>query len=330
MVSSTRVRASAGRSAECVTAGSGCDLEIPFPRNWRGALGASVTDHSIRLRIAGAGDGPAVFVLGGISADRQVADEGAVRGWWSDVARSGGGVDTDRFTVIGADFFPLDPPHALALCPADYADIFAHALAAAGFDKVHAVIGASFGGAIALAFARRFPGRLGRLGVLCAADRPSGVSSAWRAVQANIIEFARAHGEGPAGVAIARQLAMTTYRTPEEFSERFGSRSDIAAYLTARGRDYMARMSAERYLTLSAGIDRVDEAPHEIDAPAAFIAADSDQLVPVATVKSCVQRYRGPAQFHVIASRYGHDAFLKDAAAVNAILSPFLKEHLDD
>jgi homoserine O-acetyltransferase len=307
-----------------------CDVDIPFPRGWRGLVGGEVEDRSVRLRFAGAAGGPAILVLGGISADRFVADEGTGRGWWSAVARDGGGVDAGRFCVIGADFFPLDPASPVALCPADYADVLAHALAAAGVARLHAVVGASFGGAVALAFARRHPERVGKIAVLCAADRPSAMSSAWRAVQANVIEFALRNGDGAAGVALARQLAMTTYRTPEEFSDRFGSRADIRRYLEARGEDYATRMTPARYLTLSAAIDRADEAPHEIDTPALFIAAQSDRLVALGDVESCLARYRGPARLHAIVSRFGHDAFLKEAPAINRLLSTFLEEPSDD
>jgi homoserine O-acetyltransferase len=156
------------------------------------------------------------------------------------------------------------------------------------------------------------------------------MSSAWRAVQAGVIALAQKHGDGAAGVALARQLAMTTYRTPEEFSERFSSRAEVERYLGARGEDYAARMSPARYLTLSAAIDRADEAPHEINAPALFIAAQSDRLVALADVEICVARYRGPARLCAIPSRFGHDAFLKEAAAVNRLLSPFLEESFDD
>jgi homoserine O-acetyltransferase len=307
-----------------------CDVDIPFPKGWRGVLGGTVEDRFVRLRFAGAHGAPAVLALGGISADRFVADEDAGRGWWSDVVRRGGGVDTDRYCLVGADFFPLDPAAPVALCPADYADVLAHALAAAGVARLHAVIGASFGGAIALALARRYPQRVGKLAILCAADRPSAMSSAWRAVQAGVIEFALKHGDGAAGVALARQLAMTTYRTHEEFADRFGSRADIHRYLAARGEDYAARMTAARYLTLSAAIDRADEAPHEIDTPALFIAANSDRLVAPLDVTSCVARYRGPARLSILESRFGHDAFLKEAAVINRLLAPFLEESSDD
>ena len=311
-------------------ADAACDVDIPFPKAWRGVLGGAVEDRFVRLRFAGAADAPAVLVLGGISANRFVADEGEGEGWWSAVARHGGGVDTRRFCVIGADFFPLDPSSPVALCPADYADVLAYALGCAGVARLHAVVGASFGGAVAQAFARRHPQRVGRIAVLCAADRPSAIGSAWRAVQAGVIALGQKHGDGAAGVALARQLAMTTYRTPEEFSERFSSRPEVERYLGARGEDYAARMSPARYLTLSAAIDRADEAPHEIDTPALFIAAQSDRLVALADVEACVARYRGRARLHAIPSRFGHDAFLKEAPLVSQLLAPFLEESSDD
>ena len=64
------------------------------------------------------------------------------------------------------------------------------------------------------------------------------------------------------GVSLARQLALTTYRTAEEFDLRFdgpapagaGAAYPVCDYLIARGEAYEA--SADRWITLSDSLDR--------------------------------------------------------------------------
>lgn len=300
-----------------------CDVDIPFPRLDNDH---QIEDEFVRLRFAGPEDEPVVFVLGGISASRIVADNADQLGWWSDVVAAGGGVDLERFRVVGADFFPLTPRAALTLTPADYADVFVAALRQAGVEKLHAAVGASFGGMVCLALARRHPEFVDRLAVICAAHRTAPLAGALRFVQREIIALAARAGDAEAGVALARQLAMTTYRTAEEFQTRFQTPTDLLGYLGARGADYARRMSPERYLTLSGAIDRHDETPEEITTPTLVVAATSDQLAPIADCRALARRLGGASELFEFPSLYGHDAFLKDAATFSPALDRFLKE----
>lgn len=307
--------------APCVDCG---DVDIPFPAEER-RLG--VDDPFVRLRFAGRVGAPVVLVLGGISAGRRAADGPEGPGWWRSLVRPGGGVDLDRFRVVAADFFPLSPSRPLDLAPSDYARVFRAALRTAGVDRLHAAVGGSFGGMIALSLARRFPDFVGRLAVLCAAARPSVLGTALREIQRDIVRLAADGGDASAGVALARRLAMTTYRTPEEFHDRFAAADGLRSYLSARGEDYARKMTAARYLTLSAAIDRHDETPEAIGAPAMVVAATSDQLVPIADARDLARRLAGGARLVEVASRYGHDAFLKETAAFAPALDDFLKEN---
>lgn len=299
------------------------DVDIPFPEE---EDGLGVGDAFVRLRFAGRRGAPTVLALGGISAGRRVADGADGEGWWRGLVRPGGGVDLDRYAVFGADFFPLAPARPVALAPADYARVFRAALRTAGVGRLHAAVGGSFGGMIALALARLDPGFAGRIAVLCAAARPSVLGAALRGIQRDIVRLAFDAGDGPAGVALARRLAMTTYRTPEEFAARFSAPADIERYLFARGADYATRMSAARYLTLSAAIDRHDETPEAILAPALVVAAVRDQLVPVEEARDLARRLGGGARLVELDSSYGHDAFLKEESLIAPALDAFLKE----
>lgn len=311
------------------TSSSGRDIVAALPAGWRCEHGASLGDLVVRARLAGPREAPVIAALGGISADRFVAAEsdlgasakGAGRvGWWGVVARPGGGIDLDRFQVLGVDFSPLAPTEPIAITPADQARLVALAMDAAGVERLHAFAGASYGGMVALAFARLYPARVERLVMVSAAHRPHPMATAWRGVQRRILKFAAAAGRPQEGVALARQLAMTTYRTPEEFAQRFkpgildaGEDSDVCGYLIARGEAYAALASPARFQSLSAAIDRHLEVPEAVTTPALLIASRTDRLVPLEDMRELSERLGGPAELLVIDSVVGHDSFLKDA-----------------
>ncbi|MEE4213232.1 MAG: alpha/beta fold hydrolase [Parvularcula sp.] len=299
------------------------DAVMAVPTGWRAKSGAALEGEAIRLRIVGNPSGPAVLVLGGISAGRLVTAEDD--GWWSRLAGPGRAIDTDHVTVIGADYPPEALREAADLCPEDFARLLHAALTRAGISSLKAIIGASFGGMIALAFARLYPETTGAVSVLCAAHRPSPMGTALRLVQRQILELTSGTNREADGVALARQLAMTTYRTQEEFDERFGrGGEDLEAYLGHHGRQYAGRISAARYLTLSNAIDQHEEDPRQIKVPVQVIAADSDRLVPLSLVQEFASWLPNLDGYHVLRSVYGHDAFLKECRAIAPLLRRFL------
>ena len=305
------------------------DIEIPIPQYWVGLYGAVLAGQVLRLRLAGNFHGPRILVLGGISAGRFVADENSADpGWWRDVVRADGGIDLNRYCVIGFDYPTGVTP--VPLCPEDFAELLAIALKTLDIGKLDAIVGSSFGGMIGLAFARKYPARVGKLCTISAAHRPHPMAQAWRLTQRRIIEFAVKQNKPEAGVAIARELAMTTYRTPEEFAGRFSpdldAQNNVSGYLTAKGEAYAHRVNAARYLTLSAAIDRHREDPAKITTPTLVIGVDSDRLAPLGDVEELERCLGGPSILAVISSPYGHDAFLKESNAINAHLKSFLSQ----
>ncbi len=318
--STRRALAQAGSAAR-----SAADHIYAIPATWRGRYGAQLGGVELALRFHGADHGPTVLALGGVSADRRVA---GADGWWRDVAKAGGGLDLDRVQLIGADYVAAETP--VDLCPEDYAALIADALRDAGVDRLDAVIGASFGGMAALAFARRFPKRVKRLCVISAAHRPDPAATALRHIQRRILALGETAGAPAEGVAIARALAMTTYRTPEEFRDRFDGglgaegRRSVGAYLDARGRAYAENVNAARYQTLCAAIDRHAEDPAAVRTPTLAIGVPTDRLQPLGDIAAMADALAGPAVFRTLSSPYGHDAFLKEPAALGAVLAAFL------
>jgi len=304
------------------------DLEVALPADLR-RFG-----NSTMVRVAGEVGAPAVVALGGISASRFVCrgeDGGA--GWWPGLVGARCAVDPERHRVLGLDF-AADPSGRCAPTTEDQARVLAAALDCAGIDRVHAIVGASYGGMVALAFAASFPARVSRLAIISAGAEPHPAASAARELQRRIVALGLRSGHADEALAIARGMAMLTYRTPEEFDARFRggldsedplAPSEAGRYLRARGAAFRAVMSPERFLSLSGSIDRHRIGAGAIACPALLVGATSDQLVPPAQMRVLAQLLGGETRLHLLDCLEGHDMFLTQASAVGDLIKPFLE-----
>jgi homoserine O-acetyltransferase len=314
-------------------------LEVPgeFPLHYGGTL-ASVR---IAWHLSGPAHAPVIAALGGLSAHRRVATDPSGEGWWSRIAAPGAPLDTAQFRILGFDFLGgsggTTGPSAGEPFPAvstfDQAQVLLRLLNHLGIKVLRAIAGGSYGGMVALAFAERFPERVSQLIVIGASDSAHPLSTGWRSAQRQIVRFALESGRGAEGLAIARALAMCTYRGREELAARFrGAPSlekgelvaPIEQYLRARGRDYAARYRPESFVCLSESIDL-----HHVDAsriltPVMAVAIAEDQLVPLEDVRTMAARLPAGC-LRVISSRYGHDAFLKEPEALRASFAEALE-----
>ncbi|MGQ0533591.1 MAG: homoserine O-succinyltransferase MetX [Caulobacteraceae bacterium] len=304
------------------------DIEAAIPPGFTLASGELLPDGHICCSHVGAANGPQILAMGGISAGRDVCSE---TGWWRATLIDADALDLDRVGVVGLDFAPLGDDR-VRITPKDQARLVSIALDALGVAKVRAFVGASYGGMVGLAFAALAPERLERLCVFSASHRPSALGAAWRGVQRRIVEFGLAHNDGDGGLALARQLAMTTYRSPAEFGARFGvgldagGRSAADFYLEARGTAYPEIMRPRRWLSLSEAIDRHQVDPTKVLTPTTLVACESDQLVPLADIAGLSEKLPRLNAFHTINSIYGHDAFLKETAQIAAIVAAVLED----
>jgi homoserine O-acetyltransferase len=301
-------------------------------------LGGELDGMRLAWRLAGATDGPVVLALGGISATRHVYRGDAQQaGWWNEIVGPGRALDATHLRILGIDYLggsgDSTRPPAGAVFPAissyDQAEAILRLLNHLGIKTLRAIVGASYGGMIALAFGERYAERVERLVVISAADNAHPMATAWRSVQRAIVRLGVGAGQPGAGMELARALAMSTYRSPEEFAARFRSppRSDegryvfpVEEYLYARGRDYAARYLPESFLCLSESIDlhRVDAT--RVAVPTEVVAVREDQLVPLADMRALAARLPD-AHLHELSSLHGHDAFLKEAEQLKPILS---------
>ena len=303
--------------------------------------GGRLTGIRVAWRLVGPANAPVVCALGGISANRRVFDsEEPQKGWWSEVVGPGQALDADRFRVLSFDYLggsaettgPASSSQFPNISTYDQAELLVRLLNNLGLKSLRAIVGGSYGGMVALAFGERYPERVSRLVVIGAADRTHPMATAWRSVQRQILRFAVECGRPKDGLQLARSLAMSTYRSAEEFEARFngaptrdGERFTfpVERYLNARGSDFAERHQPESILCLSESIDL-----HHVDAtrifvPTTIVAIREDQLVPLTDLRGLAARLP-VARLREISSIYGHDAFLKESDQLRGIFAAAL------
>jgi homoserine O-acetyltransferase len=156
------------------------------------------------------------------------------------------------------------------------------------------------------------------------------------------------------GLALARQIAMLSYKSAALFEERFGrkpnrngedpwgldndgggligGRFDIAGYLDHQGKRFIERFDANAYLAIlrtmetwdpSHGHSSSSSAFGSIRARLSFIGISSDWLFPPASVRQFAGSIRAAgvqADYREMQSGHGHDAFLADQAELVRLL----------
>lgn len=280
-------------------------------------------------------DAPAIVVLGGISGHRHIAASRRYpeTGWWPNQVGTHRPLDPSNLRLIGIDWLGADGTLDAPIDTADQADALAAVLDALGVRRLHALIGASYGAMVGLQFAARHRERLRHLLAISGAHRAHPFASAWRSVQREIVALGRDAEQRRAALAVARQLALLSYRTPEEFAQRFthpvqwhGARCEVAAqpYLRARGADFAERFDADAFVRLSESIDLHAVDPGAIRVPTTLIGIVEDRLVPIDDLYALAEGLAAPAKLHTLRSIYGHDAFLKEHDAIAAVIADVL------
>lgn len=150
-----------------------------------------------------------------------------------------------------------------------------------------------------------------------------------------------------AGLALARAIAMLSYKSEELFAERYArnpnrngenpsrsltERYDVGGYLDYQGESFTRRFDANSYLILTKAMDDFHPAQGYESEAAAFrritaqvllVGISSDWLFPAVEVKALSERMRQEgvrAAYAELESSHGHDGFLADAAALARLL----------
>ncbi|MGH8290650.1 MAG: homoserine O-succinyltransferase MetX [Steroidobacteraceae bacterium] len=314
-------------------------LEIPGPwvLHYRGQL----CDARIAWRLTGPEDAPVVCAMGGIWCDRRLFDAADTRrGCWHELVGPGRPLDSNRHRILSFDYLggsgDSTGPQAGQPFPSvstyDQAEALARLLDHLKVPSLRAIVGGSYGGMVALAFAERYPERVAALCIISAADRPHPMAIAWHSIQRRIVKFAIERDRPEEGLRLARAVGLSLYRSSEEFAARFpatprleggGFVFPVERYLFADAAEPIAAFRAEAFLCLSESLDL-----HQVDAtrvfvPTAAVGAREDQLVPLADVRALVARM-GSAHVREISSIHGHDAYLREPEQLRPVLAAAL------
>ena len=297
---------------------------------------AGVRLLTLRYELVGAVNAPVIVVAGGISAHRHVAANARFpeKGWAEGLLDSGRTLFPARKRILAFDYVGADGSIDAPIDTADQADALAALLDALEIDCLQGYVGYSYGALVGLQFAVRHPQRLQRLVAVSGAHRAHPYAAAWRALQRRAVALGQLQCAETNGLALARQFAMLSYRTPEEFGERFeaapellNGRVRVAAedYLDAIGAQYAARTPVEAWLRLSESIDlhRID--PSQVQVPCVAVAVEGDRLVPMSDMVGLLEGLGPLGSLRVLRSRYGHDAFLKETDRIDSILASIFR-----
>ncbi|WP_337844745.1 homoserine O-acetyltransferase [Thermus sp.] len=273
-------------------------------------------------------------------------------GWWDALVGPGRILDPALYYVISANHLgscygstgPLSPdprtgkPYGRAFPPLTIRDLAraqARLLDHLGVERA-TVIGGSLGGMVALEFALMYPERVNKLVVLAAPPRHGPWAQAFNhlARQAILQDPGYWAGEAaPKGMALARGIAMMSYRAPEGFAARWSEAPEAGpSYLDYQGEKFLRRFHAESYLVLSRAMDThdvgrgrggVEAALKRLrEIPSLFVGIDTDLLYPAWEVREAAKL--AGARYREIRSPHGHDAFLIETDQVEEILDAFL------
>lgn len=296
---------------------------------------------SLRIRYCSIGDTslPTIVVLGGVSASATIITQPqGTAGWWDAQVGNGRGIDTRQFRILGMDFITgrqIQGADCHSIDTTDQADALAALLNALHVTQLHALVGASYGAMVGLAFAARYPERLAQLVAISGAHRAHPRATAIRSIQRNIITLAAEHDDPVKGVTLARALAITAYRDHAEFGTRFTGapldtgrnfRFPVEDYLEHNGRKHAAAVDADDYRQLSESLDLHAVDPAAINTPTTLIAANPDFVVPLTEMQVLAETLAAPCRLHILHSVYGHDAFLKEQAQLTPLLRTALTE----
>lgn len=297
------------------------------------------------------------------------ARAGGSSGWWEPLIGRGRAIDTDRYAVLCANILgscygttgptSSDPstghPYGATFPEITVGDMVAAQRALVrdlGITRLASVAGGSLGGLQVLEWAAQAP-------EMVASIVPIGCGIAHQPWQIAFNEVARqAIRTDPAwnggsyttqpsqGLALARMIAMISYRSAESFRERFGrererSRSghdqfDVSEYLYGQGDKLVRRFDANAYVRITTAMDAFDvgagrggavKALAGFTGPALVIGIDSDILYPVADQMEIVETLRengNHVEYREITSIHGHDAFLMEWDQMSEEIGPFL------
>ena len=230
-----------------------------------------------------------------------------------------------------------------------------------GIEHLHAVVGGSMGGMLALSLAAHWPDRAARVLAIATTARHSAQNIAFHEVGRQAIMADPdwqggdyyAGGKGPdKGLSVARMAAHITYLSEAGLTDKFGRRLQdrdaksfgfdadfqVESYLRHQGIAFTGRFDANSYLYITRAMDYFDLAEEHggrlADAFAGtkarfcVISFDTDWLYPTAESRAIVHALNAvaaPVSFVELSAPYGHDSFLLDVPALDRVVKGFIE-----
>jgi homoserine O-acetyltransferase len=308
-----------------------------------------------------------IFVAHALSGSARVAD------WWPRLFSEGGLFQAGSNCVIGINIpgscygstgpASIDPltgrpygPNFPLVSMGDIVTLQARLLTKLKIQRLKLMIGASIGGMQALEMAVRFPERVER--VISIGAAPLGAMGlGLNHLQRKMIQL---NPQQPReGLALARALAVCTYKSADLFEHRFGrkpdrsgedpwaslherglgligERFDVSGYLDYQGERFVERFDANAYLALTRTMDTFDPtrgysspeaAYRRIQAQVMLVSISSDWLFPTADIVALAEPMVEAGvrcQHRELISSHGHDAFLAEPDELARLIQPFL------
>ena len=318
--------------------------------------------------------GNAILVLHALTGDSHAAGPAGPGhrspGWWGEIIGPGAPIDTDRFFVVCPNVLggcqgtsgPASPssdgePWGSRFPLITIRDQVAVELALTqhlGIGQWAAVVGGSMGGMRVLEWCVGHPDRVSRavviaVGSAATADQIALCSLQIRAIRADPAyagaDYYRTSARPVTGLAVARGIGQVSYRTADEFEERFGrgaqraedplkgGRYAIESYLQHHGDKVVERFDPNTYVVLSEAMNHhdigrgrggVDKALTRVRAAVTVAGIDSDRLYPLGLQADLARMLPGNPPVEVIRSSYGHDGFLLEQGRVGEITAAAL------
>jgi homoserine O-acetyltransferase len=239
------------------------------------------------------------------------------------------------FNLLGSCYGSSGPADAwfprAQISTLDQARSILLALDALGIDEVELCTGGSLGALVTLVLAQIAGPRVKRIAPIAGAVASSAWVVGWNHVARRILELDPGFPDEPGpGLAVARQLALLTYRAEEGLDER----QPVGSYLDHQGQKLARRFDGRAYLALLGAMDTHDlgatetRAPGRVASSALVVGIDSDQLFFPGQSRKLAGflRERGcHVEEHTLRSPHGHDAFLIEWDQVAAALSRALE-----
>ena len=226
------------------------------------------------------------------------------------------------------------------------------ALSQLGIERLRVVVGSSLGGMQALQWAIDFPERVEKCIAIGAAPL-SALALGLNHIQRQVLELGSDTDSAGRALAIARAIAMLSYKSGDLLEERHARRAnragaapwldaegrfDIAGYLDHQGRIFVERFDPHTYSVLTRAMDLFDPARDYGSTPVAcerilarvlLVGISSDWLFPATDVRRLAAELRGAGidtRYHELISNHGHDAFLAEPEKLIPVVREFLRE----